>query len=160
MKGKKIITEKDGAHEDWYKRASDMTLDKLPAFLKELCDGYGHDYGTICHAVAAAALAAAHVIDQSPNGGITGFQAGAVMWEFVRHWLHEDGPMSLVKYQDLLYPQYEHNFKTISRATADWIKAEAKKLLKMQERTHPDIKAHWERIAKGEIPFGLGVGED
>lgn len=45
-----------------------------------------HDYGTICVAIGAIAAAAARAADRSPNGGITGFQAGAVFWEFTRAW--------------------------------------------------------------------------
>ena len=36
------------------------------------------DYGTVCHAIALSAVA------RTAQGGITGFQAGAVMWEFIK----------------------------------------------------------------------------
>ena len=50
----KKITEEDGTHKAWMSRAKDMTLADLPEFLRELTEDYQHDYGTICHAIAAA----------------------------------------------------------------------------------------------------------
>ena len=72
------ITEEMGIHKEWMKRARDMTMADLPEFLRELTEDYDHDYGTICHAIAAAAVAAAWSVERTPQGGITGFQAGAI----------------------------------------------------------------------------------
>jgi hypothetical protein len=70
--------------EGWKKKAYEVTTDTLPEFLKELSEHYRHDYGTICYALASAAVAAASAMDKSEQGGITGFQAGHVMWQFIR----------------------------------------------------------------------------
>lgn len=40
------------------------------------------DKQEITDAVAAAAIGAARAVDSSPTGGITGFQASFIMWEF------------------------------------------------------------------------------
>lgn len=82
----KKITEEDKVHLEWYKQASKQTLETLPSFLKNLMEGYNHDYGTVCHALAAGAVATAWAMNAHDNGGITGFQAGAVMWEFIKGW--------------------------------------------------------------------------
>lgn len=66
---KKSITEQDKIHEEWYKEASEMTLENLPEFLRKLTEDYSHDYGTICHAISAAAAAAAWAVEKSPCGG-------------------------------------------------------------------------------------------
>jgi len=72
--GRKLIREEDGIQKEWYEEARKMTVEQLPMFLKKLVEDYQHDYGTICHAVAAGALSAAHAVNHSPTGGITGFQ--------------------------------------------------------------------------------------
>jgi hypothetical protein len=176
------ITEEDGIQEEWYREAKGMTLHRLPEFLRKLDRDYDHDYGTICHALAAGAVAAATALDRGSGGGITGFQAGAVFWEFYRHWMAEDGPAALVVYEHMLYPQYEYRFqKTIGKSIWEWIQEEAKKRLQAagdNEATiktyvtedgdlrsyesrfcHPDVYAHWQAIASGQVPFGYRVEE-
>lgn len=157
------ITEGSGVHKDWYKRAREMTLENLPEFLKELTEKYEHDYGTICHAIASSAIATAWAVERTPQGGITGFQAGAIMWEFIQNWMTEykNKPLRLVNYENMLFPQYEDNFKnTIAKGTADWLKKEAGKKLKDSDNMHPDVKAHLDKVAGGWIPFGYKVEDE
>lgn len=145
--------------DEWYKRAADkaMTLETLPAFLKELAE-FPHDYNTICYAVAAGAIASAWAMNRTPNGGITGFQAGAIMWEFMRAWNHVEAPAWLLKGEDLLYPQYAQKFNSISPDTFEWLKERAaKRIAEDGKGAHPDVIAHWRAIAGGQVPFGLQV---
>jgi hypothetical protein len=163
MKEKKAIQESDGIQKDWYIEARAMTREKLPAFIDKLMDNYKHDYGTICHAIAAAAIGAAWSVERGPQGGITGFQAGAVMWEMIHAWgTFDDGPKRMQCFNDLLYPQMEYKFRTISRDTADWIKTEAAK--KVAEwggnGGSSEVLAHLERVASGWVPFGLRVSDE
>lgn len=122
----KTITEKDGVHKQWYDQASKQTLETLPAFLKSLETDYQHDYGTVCHAVAASAIAAAWAANNW--AGLSGFQAGAVMWEFIRAWNKTNNKtgMRLMDYDNFLYPQYEKEYRTISKETWQAIQKEAK----------------------------------
>ena len=159
------IQEEDGVQEEWYKRAEMMTIAELPEFMRELSEDYAHDYGTICHAIAASALAAAHAFDRGPSGGITGFQAGAVCWQFVTEWgaLGTKGaPMRFVDYDKLLYPQYEDHFqKTIKATTWERLQEEAKKRLAgiIAGTTNPAgrVVNHWQNIVDGIVPFDLSV---
>ena len=161
----RTITEEEKVHEDWYKRAKDkeMSLETLPEFLRELTEDYGHDYGTLCHAVAAGALAAARAVDCSSVGGITGFQAGAVMWEFICQWM-DGGRLkgrALLDYDDLLFPQYGYKFNSISPGTWRDTQRKAKEFLAESRvvSAHPDVVEHWKSVANGEVPFGLEVNE-
>jgi hypothetical protein len=148
--------------EQWFAAANEQTLETLPDFLKTLAQ-FEFDYNTICYAVAAAAIAAAWAIDRSPNGGITGFQASAVMWEFITEWCQLKGPARLLKWEDMLYPQQADKFITISPETWHWLQEKAKE--KLEEATppafpaHPDVLAHWKSIEAGHVPFGYRVGE-
>ena len=69
--------------EALWTEAKDQNPETLPAFLKKISSDYQHDYGTICQAVAMAAIAAAWAFDRGLQGGITGFQAGAVMLSLI-----------------------------------------------------------------------------
>lgn len=147
--------------EEVQKEARSQTLATLPAFLEKLA-AHPHDYGTICVAIGAAALGAAWALEKSPSGGITGFQAGAVMWEFIGGWDangSRDNPQRLVDYGDLLYPQMEYKFRTIPQETWAWARKRAQQLLADRNGAHENVVAHWERVAAGTLPFGLSVEE-
>jgi len=145
--------------EDWYTRAKAQTLETLPAFVKELSE-VEHDYNTICYAVAAAAVGAAWAVERSPSGGITGFQAGAIMWEFMDAWNGVKTPARLLKFEDALYPQYADKFNSISPDTWKWLQEEACKRLEAKEETAAaSVVAHWKSIRDGQVPFGLQVRE-
>lgn len=151
------MTEQE-ARKLWQEEAKTMTLEKLPAFMEKLAT-YAHDYGTICVAMGAAAVAAIKALEHSPTGGITGFQAGAVFWEFQRGWgvFGKDRPIRMLQYEYMLYPQYESDFSEISQGTWDWLKGEAAKKLIEMPSASSHVREHWQQIVEGNIPFGFHV---
>jgi len=156
---KQPITEEMGVHKKWYE-VRPKTPDELAAFVRTLLTEYSHDYGTICHAAAAAALAACWTVNADPTqGGITGFQSGAIMWEFIKRWQHLEGPARLLRMSDMLYPHYEDKFRTLSPETFKWLKDEAKKKLAERPDSSPDNLAHWKSIVDGAVPFGYKVAD-
>jgi hypothetical protein len=156
-KNTRNITESMNVHLAWYDEAKGMTLEELPSFLDRLQNFYTHDYGTICHAIAASAIATAWAMNKGPQGGITGFQAGAVMWEFIRHWGNLRGPITMMTYEDMLYPQFEHKYKTISQNTFDWMQEQAKNLLAEDAHASREVRKHWQSIVNGVVPFGYTI---
>jgi hypothetical protein len=87
------------------------------------------------------------------------------MWSFVRKWLSEDGPMKMVVYENMLYPQYDHRFqKTIDKDTWEWLQEQAKKNMYDSEISgHPansEVVKHWQSIVDGNVPFGYTVKKD
>lgn len=160
----KQIKEKDSVHLEWYIDAQKQTLETLPDFIKHLLTDYGHDYGTICHALAAGSIATAYAMNESPQGGITGFQAGAVMWEFIRNWNYSSNKtgLRLIDYDHMLFPQYESKFeKTISKGTFEALQKEAARSLKENNKlTHGGVIDHWKSIVAGKVPFGYTLTED
>lgn len=165
--------------KEWEESAKAAALDTLPAFLTELTENYEHDYGTICHAMAIAAIAAANAVNHSPQGGITGFQAGCVMWEFIRGWNHSHNKtgLCLVDYDNFLYPQYAQDHqKTLSKEVWASIQQEARaKILKADkefERYLMECEQYKKDIAAFVLkypdyytrrehydPLGMGTGE-
>lgn len=109
------------------------------------------DYESIVEAIVTCAISAAWAGDHHENGGITGFQGSWVMWCFIQHWMDmkEGEPLKLVKYEEMLYSQYNYKFaKTISRDTWDWLQEKADKCLNENGYAHPDVIAHWKSIVK------------
>lgn len=137
--------------EGWKKQLGEVNLDTLPDFLKMLTEDYQHDYGTICHAIAFSAIAAANAVNRSDQGGITGFQAGAVMWEFIREWnySHNKTGLKLVDYDNFLYPQYESEFqKTISQDTWVAIHKAAQERIEEADQKHEKYLVDLEQYKK------------
>lgn len=158
------ITEKDNEiFDQWFKDAANQTVETLPDFMNHILKDYHHDYGTICTAIGACAIAAAWAANASPQGGITGFQAGAVMWAFIRNWNFRRNKcgLKIMDYDDMLYPQYEEKFdKIITHRLMENLVNEAKQRLSNiseEHPVHPEVKAHWEQIAAGIPPFGYQV---
>ena len=106
------ITEEMHLEKEWFANAKKQTLETLPAFMNHVLNDYCHDYGTICHAISACAIAAAWAADGSEQGGITGFQAGFVMWDVIRQWRYSSNKsgLKIIDYDDMLFPQYEYKF--------------------------------------------------
>ena len=160
------ITEEMCLEKEWFAEAKKQTLQTLPAFINHVMNDYAHDYGTVCHAISACAIAAAWAANSSDGalGGITGFQAGFVMWDFVKEWSYSRNKTALkiVDYDNMLYPQYEHEFqKTMTKRTWESIQQAAKENLSEKiDYVHPAVVAHWKSIADGQIPFGYTIEGD
>lgn len=160
----KPINEDMHLEELWFVEAAEQTPATLMEFFNHVMNDYVHDYGTICHAVAACAIAAAWAANRSEGaqGGITGFQAGFVMWDFIRRWeySHNKTGMRLIDFDNMLYPQYEHRFdKAISRRVWESLQEQAKANLEAKEYAADEVRAHWQSIVDGHVPFGYTVSD-
>ena len=137
--------------EEWKKRSHEITLETLPEFLKELSENYAHDYGTICHAIATASIATASAINNSEQGGITGFQSGAIMWQFIREWNYSNNKtgLKLVDYDNFLYPKYADKFeKTLSSDIFNNIKKEAQSKIEKADNEYKQYLIDIEQYKK------------
>lgn len=143
------------------KRKEIKTFEELAEFLKYVKENCNSGYGEAPRAIAQAALATAWYF--ASEFGITGFQANAVMWDFITGWSYTSNKTSLkiVDYDSMLYPQNGYMFeKTIRPSVWDALQKEAKKNLEECDYAHPDVVAHWKSIAEGHVPFGYSVKED
>ena len=149
-------------YEKWYEEAKEQTLETLPMFMKKILDE-PQDYESIVEAIAACAVGAAWAADHHPNGGITGFQASWVMWRFIMYWMRKEDScgLRLVDYDDMLFPQYDYKFcnKTIDRDTWKALQKKAAEYL-AEDRGAERVKAHWQSIVNGVVPFEYTVKED
>ena len=143
------------------KRGNIKTFEDLTAFLKDVEENYNCGYGSAPRAMAQASLAVAWYL--ADKFGITGFQAGFVMWDFILDWNYKSNKcgMRLVDYDDMLYPQYGDEFgKVIQDDVWNSLQEQAKKNLEECENgrnAHPDVIAHWKSIVDGVVPFGYTV---
>lgn len=160
---KKTITEEMKIHERWFEEARKQTVDTLPEFVRHLVEDYEHDYGTICHAITAAGLAGMYAVENSPTGGITGFQAGCCMWGIVRQWSYKNNECGLrmLDFDKLLYPQYEYVFKSISipKDTLEAVRKEAAAKISKYQKSVEDWKVAHSKWVKDFEKFKVDVVE-
>jgi hypothetical protein len=75
--------------------------------------------------------------------------------------LHINGPVKLVKFEDMLYPQYNYHFnKTMSADTFKWLQEQAQSNLLNKSNACDEVIAHWQSIANGQVPFGYKIKDD
>lgn len=140
------------------KRKEIKDLDDLIEFLKYVKENCNYDYGVAPRSIAQAALATSWYL--SNEFGITGFQAGFVMWDFIRDWNFSNNKcgLKIIDYDDMLYPQYDYEFeKTISRETFKELQKQAEENLINEKYVHPNVVYHWLSIVGGKVPFGYKI---
>lgn len=136
-------------------------FNELIEYLKDIKENYNCGYGEAPRAIAQASLAVAWYL--ASEFGITGFQSGCTMWDFIRDWNYPDNEcgMKIIDYDNMLYPQYEDHFqKTIKPETFRALQEQAKKNLKENKNASPSVVLHWVKIANGEVPFGYVISDD
>lgn len=142
-------------------RKNIKTFDDLISFLQNVKEDCNTGYGEAPRAIAQAALATAWYL--SSEFGITGFQAGCVMWDFIRDWQYRDNKcgLKIIDYDKMLYPQYEYDFtkQTLYTDIFEEMQKEAKELLTNSKGAHPNVIAHWQSIVDGNVPFGYELEE-
>lgn len=170
-KAKAISVEKEEEYTEQevqrlFDKAREQTVDTIADFIRDTMDGRNQTYSSVVTSITACAIAAAAAADKMPQGGITGFQAGYVMWQFIREWNHTDNKtgMRLVDYDNMLYPQYADQFdKVISPRIMENLQTEIKKRMEENKKNgyslHQSIQSHWESILDGKAPFGYTVKE-
>lgn len=147
------------------KRKDITSFDELVDFLKYIEENCNTGYGTAPRAIAQAALAVLWYLCE--KFGITGFQAGCAMWDFITDWSFRDNKcgLKIVDYDNMLYPQYGYKFeKTISPDVWKALQEQASENLKenasdKMRTAHPDVIAHWKSIIDGKVPFGYSIKE-
>ena len=134
-------------------------FDKLVEFLKDVRDNYNYDYGVAPRAIAQASVATAEYLTYV--FGITGFQAGFVMWDFIRDWQYRNNEcgLKIVDYDLMLYPQYEYKFteKTISKWQWEALQKKAQKEI---DRINETVDSYNKSQTKGMEDFINKEGRD
>lgn len=124
------------------------TLESLMEYIREFV-GRSHDYNTCVDAVSLCSYATFKYV--ASQLGITGFQASCADMDLLRRTRIIKGPFGLIMAHDMLYPQCDprRKFNEFMEEWKGWAAEEAKKLIATadQETVHPDVLAHWRKVA-------------
>jgi hypothetical protein len=123
------------------------TQAELDAYIAALVDRQ-HDYGTCVYAMSMAATAAFYYV--ACKVGATGFQASCADMDVLRRTRHMEGPFMIVDGAQALFPQYElvHNVEKFVESIKPWLAEEAAKKLAANPVAHPNVLAHWQKLAE------------
>lgn len=112
---------------------------------KDSGDAYGRAVYAISLSATAAFYYASHIV------GASGFQASMADIDLLRRTRHMEGPFSIVDVSKMLYPQYDIvgdlNKYIHDEETQKWLKDQAKKKISENPDAHPDVVAHWKKLA-------------
>ncbi len=138
-------------------RLNVKNIDEFTTLLAEMKID-SNDYGACVVATAYIMEAAYHLLDP----GLTGFQAGCVMWEMVKKF-GSYGPnarLRMLDYGNLKFPQYERHFTHIPQET--WlsvVKDAQKGCNEWTGEKSGRVFEHMQTVAEGRVPFGLKIGD-
>jgi hypothetical protein len=126
---------------------SPLTKEQLGEYIESLVNR-SHDYGTCVYAMSMAATAAFNYV--AGQLSVTGFQASCADLDILRRTRSLNGPFIILKGEDMLFPQYDlqERLAEVMVQWRPWVKEEAEKnLAKGESYVHPDVLAHWKKLA-------------
>ena len=136
-------------------------IEELADLIKEVETKFNYDYGVAPRCIGAVSAVVANYL--SYKMGITSFQAGCAMWDFIQSYIYTSNKcgLKLVDYDNMLYPQCDYKFeKTISKETWELLQKQAKENLeKDSDFAVKAVVEHWKSIVNGNAPFGYVVEE-
>lgn len=139
------------------------TLQELNNLIHEVTSGT-HTYGSVVEAMGLVASATLNYMGSEL--GCSGFQASCADLVTLRRQRCIKSPYTILKLDDVLYPQHNPHDRLdeFIGDSAEWISNEAKSNLENKQHAHPNVIAHWERLAKcngvGELVIRVLNGED
>lgn len=143
-----------------FKAPTPDTSAELAKLADELVDRE-HEYGTCVYAMSILAEAAFRFVAR--RLGVTGFQASCADMDILRRTRGWKGPAMILDGENALYPQYDLR-ESVNKWLTDpdmiqWLADEARKLIAERSgpdgfpgQVHPDVRAHWERLAAAKPP--------
>ena len=104
-------------------------------------------YGKCVEAMWRAAYLAMSVVAREL--GVTGFQHSVACGEAYRNLAGIDGPFLVLRIEDALYPQNDILGRLAEALddSAQWLAKRAAELLAEHRNAHPDVRAHWQKLA-------------
>lgn len=134
------------------------TVEELSVYINDLV-AQEHDYGTCCYAMSLAATASFNFV--ASKLGVTGFQASCADLDVLRRTRCIESPFAIIKASDMVSPQYDLQAKLgeLMDSWMPWAAEEAAKNLAEKNHAHPNVKAHWERLA-ATLPAKKSSGEN
>ena len=147
--------------KQWYEKAKHVdTIEKLDEFIEYVYSSGSCDYSSCMDAVTVITIAASCCAKNYYK--LNDFQASVVGLKYLMHWSYDyrnTAGISVRDWTDMLYPQYQYKFeKKIDKGMFNALQIKAKEKLE-EDDGDPTVRAHWQSIVDGIIPFGYELAD-
>lgn len=105
------------------------SIEELTELIKEVETDFNNGYGIVPRAIGSVCAVVGNYL--SCQMGITGFQAGCAIFDFITGYLITDNKcgLRLIDFDEMLYPQYEYKFdKKLKKSTWELLQKRVKEL--------------------------------
>jgi hypothetical protein len=132
----------------------------LTSYIEEVKEKYNTSYNDAVYGPALAAIAAFNYT--ASQMGLSGFQASYSEMLFLEKLRNIKHGFKILNFDNLLYPQYLHDFdlsaETLIRKNLDELKKAAKEELNSSPNAAQEVRDHWTYIT--EIPDSERIEDD
>lgn len=151
-----IMTEYE-IQKKLYERASHVkNINDFCSFLEDI-EHSNYDFSFSVYAALAIMRSAHNLI--AKKFPLTISQASWIGVELLKYFGSIQGPIKILEWKNMLYPQYEEKFdKIITKDIFQILRFYAKNELE-KEQGLPHIREHWKSIVAGKVPFGYEIKE-
>lgn len=150
----------------WAEKAYQTDLEQIPEFVRGIVDNYKHTGISKVNVVNIAMTCMLKQFFDNKLFEMTEPEVDTAKWTLIKMLFPAmgDGPISLIKWNNLLSRTAEPYFKSISQGTFDDIRSTASLLYnkyKDEPGTYsPEDLAHWKSLIDGNVPFGYRIIEE
>lgn len=150
----------------WVEQSYKTELADLPVFIQNIIDGYEHTSMSKINLVNAAVACLVKKFYENQIIDMTDAEVDQSKWIITKMLFPNvgDGPISILKWNNILSPTSEPYFRSIYRSIFMDIQDSARLLIRSHEegRNQYDeaLLAHLRSIVDGVVPYGYSIVED
>lgn len=146
--------------KDWYDRASKVTMETFPDFMKEITETE-QDYRSVADAMTCLALAAVHAFNDTPNGKLMSpAHPHVIGTRFYANVMGIHSPFRILDYESILDPACDGDFFTMPKQIYAWLRTRAKDLFETETEAPSALRKRWKQVMNGKLPDGWIVREE
>lgn len=147
----------------WGEKSYQMSIEELPVFIQQVVDTYEHTSISKINLLNISVTCLLNNFYQEKVLPMTEPEVETSKWTLVKMLFPSlgDGPISMIKWNNLLSPTSEPYFHSIPMDVFKDVQSSAALLVERHEsgrETFPDEEvAHWKSIIDGNVPFGYKI---
>ncbi len=147
----------------WAEEAYGLSIDELPKFIHELVEKYDHSSISKVNMVNIAVTCILNNFYQEKVVPMTEPEVMTSKWTLIKMLFPEvgDGPISIIKWNNLLSPSSDPYFHSIPDDVFVDIQESAKLLVERHEAGREVFSdeelEHWKSIIDGQVPYGYRI---
>jgi hypothetical protein len=164
--GKGLHTPTFGDLQKWAEEGYKLDIIKIGPFFKKIATGYNHVSASKVTLVTIAAVCMIKQFFENKIIQMNDAEISAAKWSILKSLFPGigNGPVSIIKWTNLLQVTSEPYFHTMPESIFNDIQRTARILIDQHENgkaQYSDVEMeHWKKIVDGEVPYGFRLIKD